>query len=143
MTTIDVGALAQRWVHSYEEDTPEASVYRPSGYDFPPARGRRTFELRPDGTLVEGVPGPVDAPVESGGTWALEGENLVLHGEEGDRALRIASVDDERLVLAVAGDEEEDGDAHVGRDQEDASESTRLPLPEEQGGEDHGAPDGD
>jgi hypothetical protein len=106
MAQIDVEALAQRWVHSYEEDTPEASVYRPSGYDFPPARGRRSFELNPDGTLVEGVPGPVDAPVESGGTWALEGETLVLHGEEGDRALRIASVDDERLVLAVAGDEE-------------------------------------
>jgi hypothetical protein len=143
MTPIDVEALARRWVHSYEEDSAGDAVYRPSGYDFPPARGRRSFELRPDGTLVEAAPGPVDAPVETGGTWALEGETLLLHGREGDRALRIASVDDERLVLAVAGEEEEDGDAHVRRNQEDAAEPARPPLPEEQGGKDHGPSDGD
>jgi hypothetical protein len=42
--------LHQQWVHAYEEDTPTEAVYRPAGYELPPARGRTGFELRPDQT---------------------------------------------------------------------------------------------
>ena len=37
--------LQQEWVHSREEDTPTEMVFRPASYDFPPARGRKSFAL--------------------------------------------------------------------------------------------------
>ncbi len=38
--------LFQHWMHSHEEDSGDVQVYRPADYDFPPARGRRGFELQ-------------------------------------------------------------------------------------------------
>jgi hypothetical protein len=46
------------WVHSHEEDSDEEMVFRPAAYEFPPSRGRRSFELKPDGILAEGGIGP-------------------------------------------------------------------------------------
>ncbi len=40
-----------RWTHSFEEDHDGISVYRRDDFAFPPARGRRGVEFRPDGTL--------------------------------------------------------------------------------------------
>ncbi len=45
--------LTRHWVHSHEEDTATQTVFRPATYDFPLSRGRRSFELRPDGTVLE------------------------------------------------------------------------------------------
>jgi hypothetical protein len=93
--------LRRRWVHSHEEDTDEEMVFRPAAYEFPPSRGRRSFELMPDGTLVEGRIGPTDRPVETRGTWELRDDRLVLRRDpsETPRVMRIASVDDDRLVV--------------------------------------------
>jgi len=47
-------SLAQRlvgtWFRSHEEDVSGRLVFRPSDYDFPPARGRVGYEFRADHT---------------------------------------------------------------------------------------------
>lgn len=93
--------MRRRWVHSHEEDTDEEVVFRPAAFEFPPSRGRRSFELRPDGALAEGRIGPTDMPFETEGNWELHGDRLVLHRglSEAPRVMRIASVDDERLIV--------------------------------------------
>lgn len=73
-----------RWVHSREEDEGDLRVYRPAGYDLPPARGRRGIEFLPGGGLVVYGPGPADKPV----------------GEPGRREdVEIVSVEPDRLIL--------------------------------------------
>jgi hypothetical protein len=94
-------AVVGHWVHSHEEDTDDEMVYRPAGYPFPPARGRTSFDLRPDGSYVERSPGPVDAPVESQGSWTLEGDRLFL-GAGDDRPGRgweVTGAEGDRLTL--------------------------------------------
>jgi hypothetical protein len=94
--------LRRRWVHSHEEDTDREMVFRPAAFEFPPSRGRRSFELRPDGSLVEGRIGPTDRPLETEGTWELEDDDrLVLRPDpsETPRRMRIASVDEDRLII--------------------------------------------
>ena len=93
-------ALIGSWVRSHEEDGPEERVYRRPGYDFPPARGRESIELREDGTLVEGLPGPTDVPAEASGTWQLQAEELVLRSGAGERALAVVAVEPDRLVVS-------------------------------------------
>lgn len=86
------------WVRSHEEDGPEERVYRRPDFTFPPARGRESLELREDGTLAEGLPGPTDVPAEASGTWELDGEELVLRSGAGDRTLVVVSAEPDRLV---------------------------------------------
>jgi hypothetical protein len=59
--------LFRRWVHAREEDEGDLRVYRPAGFDLPPARGRRGIEFRPDGELLVYGPGPADKPTASPG----------------------------------------------------------------------------
>jgi hypothetical protein len=91
----DAGALHGRWVHSHEEDGDDEEVFRPASYAFPPARGRSSIELRPDGTYVERSPGPDDRPQESSGDWSLAGDQLVV----GDRRWTVAAAEKNRLLL--------------------------------------------
>jgi hypothetical protein len=94
-------ALTGRWVHSHEEDSDDAMVFRRAGYAFPRSRGRTSFELHEDGSYVERSPGPVDAPVESSGTWALEAGRLVLgaDGDDAGHAWEVQSAGADRLVV--------------------------------------------
>jgi hypothetical protein len=92
----DERALQGHWVHSHEEDTTNEMVFRPADRAFPRSRGRASIDLRPDGSYVESSPGPVDAPEETGGSWALEGDRLVL-GD--DRAWEITSAEPGRLTV--------------------------------------------
>ena len=63
-----------RWTHSFEEDHDGISVYRRDDFAFPPARGRRGVEFRPDGTLVEYAIGRGDAPeARPAGRWDAGG----------------------------------------------------------------------
>ena len=103
---IDLPMLHQHWVHSREEDTDDETVYRPQHFDFPPARGRRAFELRDDGTLVEYSPGPTDRPVGKPGQWKLVGEQVAVSGDSDDKPTRmmtIISLDAEKLVVRKGG----------------------------------------
>ena len=101
--TIDRSALERAWVHLHEEDTAGERVFRPADYAFPPSRGRRGFQLRADGTYAETAPGPTDRPEEASGSWELDGDTLVLSRSDapGPERLRVAAVDDERLVVAT------------------------------------------
>ena len=47
--------LCQHWMHAWEEDTQTERVFRPATYEFKLSRRPRdSFELKPDGTVVEG-----------------------------------------------------------------------------------------
>ncbi len=72
---IDRKALAQKWVHSHEEDTASETVFRPASYAFPRSRGRRSFQLDPGGKLVTSAIGPDDRSVRGQGRWQLEASN--------------------------------------------------------------------
>jgi hypothetical protein len=76
--------LFRRWVHVREEDEGDVRVYRPSGTDIPPARGRRGIEFRRDGELLVYGPDPADRPVAKPGRWD---------------EVEIVSVDPDRLRL--------------------------------------------
>jgi hypothetical protein len=75
--------LFRRWMHSHEEDEGDLRVYRPASYKFPPARGRRGLEFKPDGELVLYGPGRVRV---------------------GDRGLEIVSVEPGRLTARWSDD---------------------------------------
>jgi hypothetical protein len=95
-------ALYQHWKHSHEEDTPTQSVFRPATYDFPRARGRFSFELKPDGTAVFHGIGPTDRPQVAPGVWKREGSRLALYTNpagEPDQVLDIVSISPDRLVV--------------------------------------------
>ena len=100
---INQDALYQHWVHSHEEDTNTEIVFRPATYNFPRSRGRRSFELKPDGILVEGGMAPDDRRQETQGTWALQdSDTLVFYTQSASqpsRVMPIASVDKDRLVI--------------------------------------------
>ena len=103
MATIDRALLAQHWVHSHEEDNDQDMVFRPSTFKFGPSRGRQSFDLKADGTLMEGGIGPTDKREVSAGTWQVDsGGGLKLTHSQGgppERAMQIASVDANRLVI--------------------------------------------
>ncbi len=101
MTSYREALLKGRWVHSHEEDTDDEMVFRQEGHPFPPSRGRTSFELRPDGTYVETSPGPVDVPVESTGSWSLDGDRLLLGaaGERSGHAWEITNAEADRLTV--------------------------------------------
>ena len=100
---INQDALSQHWVHSHEEDTNTEIVFRPATYNFPRSRGRRSFELKTDGILVEGGMAPDDRRQETQGTWELrDSDTLVFYTQSASqpsRVMHIVSVDKGRLVI--------------------------------------------
>ena len=73
--TVDTKVLQGTWVHSHEEDTADEMVFRPQTHPFPPSRGRRSFELRPDGSMIDHGIGPDDRPSSRSGSWEVKGAN--------------------------------------------------------------------
>lgn len=104
MATPDEKALQGHWVHSNEEDSGDEMVFRPASHPLPPSRGRIFLDLKPDGSYAERAPGPVDAPVESGGRWSLKGDRLLLAatGERPGHEWRVVAGEPDRLVLRRA-----------------------------------------
>lgn len=101
---IEKDALTQHWVHSHEEDTDREMVFRPANYKFPPSRGRDSFELKPDGALMESGPGPTDRTERSEGKWKLDANNNLVFSESTGRnpqprVMQLASAGKDRLVL--------------------------------------------
>lgn len=94
--------LHRHWVHSHEEDTASEMVFRPATFNFPRSRGRKGFELKPDGTLVDVGIGPTDRPSQVPGTWQIENDKIAFYRESEAapiRVMQIASVDTDRLVI--------------------------------------------
>jgi hypothetical protein len=99
---IDVAALTNHWVHSHEEDSEEAQIYRPKGHAFPPARARKELELTPSGQFVERGYGATDRSKMAQGSWRIDGDDLVLQSNDDQREnrRRIVALTSERLSLA-------------------------------------------
>ena len=87
--------LYQHWMRSQEEDTDDEMVFRPASHRFPPARGRSGFDLKEDGSVIEHGIGPTDRSTRTERRWTLDGTTLKI----GDRAMTIASLDRDRLVV--------------------------------------------
>ena len=100
---IDRAALTRRWVHAHEEDSGDTLVFRPDTYKFPPSRGRRSFDLRADGALIDHRIGPDDRPRQEAGSWRLTDTNdlELVPGEPGRRStrMRVLEVSPDRLVI--------------------------------------------
>jgi hypothetical protein len=97
---IDRAALAQKWIHSHEEDTSDEIVFRPSSHRLPPSRGRRSFQLTPDGSMVEQGIGPDDRPTHISGSWSLNADKLELIRADGHKTvMHLLRVDPDRLVV--------------------------------------------
>jgi hypothetical protein len=91
--------LHKKWVHSYEDDTDEVEAYRPSGYDFPPARGRRGMEFKADGTFIRYDIAPSDGSLPVPGTWEpVKGKKAVQIKVQGERP------ETYRLEIVALGD---------------------------------------
>ena len=100
MSDIDPAALQQRWTHSHEEDEPGLMVFRPGGWRFPPSRGRKSFELGPDGALVATRPEADDRLGSSVGRWRLRDDGVLeLHEPGGSSEMRVVQVAADKLVV--------------------------------------------
>lgn len=95
--------LCQNWIHSHEEDTETEMVFRPASYRLPRSRGRRSFELKPDGRLIQCGIGPTDKPVETKGKWKLEDDDkIALYSTsrlKPSKVMQISHFDKDRLVI--------------------------------------------
>lgn len=99
--TIARQAVIGKWIHSHEEDTDQEAIYRPASFSFPRSRGRRGFELRDDGTLMETAIGATDVPEEAVGRWDLRPDGtLMLRSGSGVSTLRVIRTEPDRLVVA-------------------------------------------
>jgi len=87
------------WIHSHEEDTSEAQVYRHPSYPFPPARGRRGFELREGGEATLAGIAPTDGSRQATARWTLEGREITIEPERPMPPMRfeVVSCDEEML----------------------------------------------
>ena len=96
--------LQKHWVHSHEEDTETETVYRPDSFDFPPSRGRTSFDIRSDGTVIQHGIAPTDRGTETAGRWKLKEDSSTLEffaegAEKPTRTLPIVSIDKDKLVV--------------------------------------------
>ena len=91
--------LFRRWLHSREEDEGDVRVYRPAGYDLPPARGRRGLEFRPDGELLAIGPGPADKPQATAGRWEPPASGGRASRWPASRRRSRSSIEPDRLKL--------------------------------------------
>jgi len=100
---IDRAALSGKWVHSHEEDQGDKMVFRPASYNFPRSRGRRSFELAPDGRAVEHAIGPDDRPDASDGSWQLKDTDELELTTGGSNArktvMKVLSAASDKLVV--------------------------------------------
>jgi hypothetical protein len=95
--------FAKRWVHVFEEDTPEGQVYRPETAKIPLSRRPRTrLELDKDGSARLYVAGPDDRFIEQPGTWKEEGDDVVIRSRRGGTELRVIDRSEDRLVVRVS-----------------------------------------
>ena len=96
-------AIFRLWIHSYEEDTPAARVFRPSTFEFPPARGRFSFEIKKDGTFSRFDFARGDGSQEHRGSWKATGPHTFetsFPQLELKETIEIVSCDENELRLA-------------------------------------------
>lgn len=78
-------------------------VFRPAEFAFPRSRGRTSFELKADGSMIDHGIGAGDAATETRGSWSepASGKLAFFHGAEkkAERVLKIIRAEPDRLVL--------------------------------------------
>jgi hypothetical protein len=103
MSKVDKNILSKNWVHSHEEDTDKEMVFRPSTFNFPLARGRSSFELKADGTLIQSGIAPDDRLQNATGSWKLNDDNSLAFylGSKSVpvKSMKIHSADNSKLVI--------------------------------------------
>src|SRR5688572_16661501 len=88
-----------KWVHVFEEDTPQGAVYRPEDADIPLSRRpRERLELAKNGSAKVFTAGPDDRPVAKTATWRKEGGAVTIRTNDGAE-LRIIDRTSDRLVI--------------------------------------------
>lgn len=98
---IDKKTLQGEWIHSYEEDEGDETVFRPASYDFPlTRRPRESFELKAGGELVKNQATASDGTIAAQGKWELEDDKVIFQSESGkDQTKQIALCKADKLVL--------------------------------------------
>lgn len=93
--------LFKHWIHSFEESSDKADVYRPDGFEFPPAFGRTGLEIRADGVFILHAIGPADGTIAIPGHWTAKGPDKlrVVLKDHPPFTLKILSVDDDVLRI--------------------------------------------
>lgn len=84
MTMTGQQRLSGSWTHSFEEDSGDEQVFRPSaGFAFPPSRRPRdTLDFSTE-QMTSRMPGPDDRVHQTTSTMAPAGENrVVANGRE-------------------------------------------------------------
>jgi hypothetical protein len=100
MAELDREQLSGHWIHSFEEDVPGEIVYRPKGFSFPRARGRKAFNLQADGSVLDISPGRSDLPETVAGDWNIEEEAVVINYPDGSgEHLPIKELSPGKLVI--------------------------------------------
>ena len=91
--------FATRWVHIFEEDTPEGAVYKPEDSDIPLSRRpREQLALRPDGSATLLMAGPDDRLVDQPASWREEAGTITIRNRDGTE-LRIVDQSPDRIVV--------------------------------------------
>jgi len=97
--------IFQHWVESKEEkdDIEQIFIYRPKEYNFPPSRGRRSFEIKKNGEFIIHEIGPSDRPVILVGHFEVKGENIikVLFNQKEKEPIAIKIVSVEKMMLKI------------------------------------------
>ena len=77
--TLKDALFATTWVHAFEEDTPDAAVYRLDTGDLPRSRRpRQRLTLRPDGSARLVVSAPDDRLQEIEARWTEEAGEITV-----------------------------------------------------------------
>ncbi len=96
--------IFQHWVESKEEkdDKEQIFVYRPKGYNFPPSRGRRSFEIKENGEFILHEINSSDRPVVLVGRFEAKGNNIkVFFNQKGKETLDMEVISAERSMLKI------------------------------------------
>ena len=82
--SVESELVGKTWLHSYEEDEGDVTVYRPNTFDFPPSRGRTGFTLEEGGVIKQYDIAPTDGLEEHLGNWSFEGKEEIQVRFEGN-----------------------------------------------------------
>jgi hypothetical protein len=90
-----------RWVHVFEDDTPEGEVYRAETGEIPLSRRPRdAFELHRDGSAQVFGGGPDDRAVAREARWTETPDGIVVVDEKGGDRFRIVRQDPAQLIVS-------------------------------------------
>ncbi len=90
-----------RWVHVFEEDTPEGDVYRADDSDIPLSRRPRDgFELHRDGSAKVFSGGADDRGVARGARWTESPDGVVIVADGSGERLRIVKRNAAQLTVS-------------------------------------------